>query len=338
MASAGSMNTTESLRHFLLTFADDTKVHIIKNPFLFVPNDKHPTAKVQVIAGGGQRYVMNKSKVADDVTPALLANKVVAMELKTYGYEHGHCLTAALYPTSNEPGKCAVVIIDSNAPSTVLPFDRMSTVLHDIFETALARAGKSATMQIKFWSPQGMMTIGPQKASGAAWAASMRAFLGKYGAPGTDQRAAMLEVNREVSRNKPYVVEELLKKFVHPTLDGQILLRSGTSELAWPLGTCQWWSLWFVFCIACWPEKDLGQVFNDAIAVMTRHMVKPVSDFNKGRAMMRFIVRFAMQILSYQDVRYNADTKSVSINGRVSMRDVPPSFESTPVPAYALDM
>jgi hypothetical protein len=45
-----------------------------------------------------------------------------------------------------------------------------------------------------------------------------------------------------------------------------------------------------------------------------------------------------MQILSYQDVQYDAFRYNVTINGRVSMENVPPGFKNTPVPAYALDM
>jgi hypothetical protein len=79
-------------------------------------------------------------------------------------------------------------------------------------------------------------------------------------------------------------------------------------------------------------------VYNEAVTVLTRHLAQPVSDYNKGRTMLRFIVRFAMQILSYQDVQYDAFRYNVTINGRVSMENVPPGFKNTPVPAYALDM
>jgi hypothetical protein len=335
MASSRTMLTTEALRHFLLTFADDSKVYILKNRLSFHPfNTKKPVSTIKK----NVRSPIDKAKIAAKVAPALTANKVIVMELSMKKSSSGHSLTAVLYPTSSKANQVAAVIIDSNAPHSYTTLNRASVVLHEIFKPTLLRAGKDPVMQVKFWSPEGMMTMGPQKAAGDAWCQTLKYFLEKQGVSKSVTQSTLHKMYRKVGANDTAFVHKILKKFAHSSTDGQVLLHSAISELAWPLGTCQWWSLWFLFCIACYPEKDLGTVYNEAVTVLTRHLAQPVSDYNKGRTMLRFIVRFAMQILSYQDVQYDAFRYNVTINGRVSMENVPPGFKNTPVPAYALDM
>ena len=98
--------------------------------------------------------------------------------------------------------------------------------------------------------------------------------------------------------------------------------------------------LWFLFCVVCHPEEDLGTVYSRAVERLIKDFEKPVSTYNIGRTMLRFIVRFAMQILSFQTVEYvrkrTSVTGYVTINGRPSMEDVPLTYAFQPVPPYAL--
>ena len=331
-----TMDSTESLRQFVMSFADERKVHVMPNRISFHPFKKDGV-KIEIKSGRPEKSSENldPKKLAQEIVPALKDRKLVVLYLAMIISRGGHALTGVLY-VDPKFTQCAMLVIDPNAPRNITDANKVADAMNPVLSVTLKDLGLGHTkLVVKFWSPEGMMPWGPQQAASQAWNNALEELKGQ-GLVVDPKQARKLQV-AAAANNMSKLQKILRTKFAHATSGGQLVLPRATASLSWPLGTCQWWTLWFLFCIVVWPERDVGTVYQEAIEVLTKHLPEPKSDKAKCGILMRFIVRFAMQVLSYQDVVFDPEKETIQINGRTSVKKVTARNLEQQVPTYVME-
>jgi hypothetical protein len=226
----------------------------------------------------------------------------------------GHRVVLVMYPPgpTAAPAVSALIINpNSHAGHVHVGVQRLTMLCKEALLPPVADELDAAVGDVQTWLPEDYP--GPQHVATEALRSRQADLDTKY--PGAAALGgAMVKVDFD-SRLAQFVGELVTTQVVRDA-DGKLVLRELATGLKWPTGTCQWWGVWVMYSILLRPSVSVSDAYHECVRAVTGPAGpgdRPVFDW--GLTLAKFIVRFSMQVLSAQDVLWEPDKGTISVNG-----------------------